>query len=88
VEDIDNFLEDFVAGNSKKIANIGFGRNNQFSPQCVRSHCQIFKIFNSENVKNKECVHTWANDSGYTSYNSRIFGPLVSKVVCLFVLAG
>jgi hypothetical protein len=27
------------------------------------------KISNSENVKNKECVHTWANVTGYTSYN-------------------
>ncbi len=35
------------------------------------------KNLNSENVKNKECVHTWANDSGYTSsigYNSESLG--------------
>jgi hypothetical protein len=24
------------------------------------------EIFNSENVKNKTYVHTWANDTGYT----------------------
>jgi hypothetical protein len=27
------------------------------------------EIFNSENVKNKECVHNWANGTGYTSAN-------------------
>ncbi len=26
-----------------------------------------FESFNSENVKNKECVHKWANHIGYTS---------------------
>jgi hypothetical protein len=31
------------------------------------SHCQIFFKFNSENVKNKECVHTWANGTSYTT---------------------
>jgi hypothetical protein len=25
------------------------------------------EFFNSENVKNKERVHTWANNTGYTS---------------------
>jgi hypothetical protein len=25
------------------------------------------EFFNSENVKNKECVHTWANSTSYTS---------------------
>jgi hypothetical protein len=24
------------------------------------------EIFNSENAKNKECVHNWANDTSYT----------------------
>jgi hypothetical protein len=31
------------------------------------------EIFNSENVKIKECVHTWANCTGY-NYGSP-FGP-------------
>jgi hypothetical protein len=31
------------------------------------SHCQILKNSNSENVNNKECVHTWANGTSYTS---------------------
>jgi hypothetical protein len=25
------------------------------------------EIFNFKNVKNKKCVHTWANSTGYTS---------------------
>jgi len=41
------------------IAKTGFGKQNQLSPQCV--HIAELKIFNSENVKNIECVHTWAN---------------------------
>jgi hypothetical protein len=28
------------------------------------------EIFNPENVKNKECVHTWANGTSYTSRTS------------------
>jgi hypothetical protein len=36
VKDID-FLVDFVAENSKKIAKIGFGRKNQLSPQFVHT---------------------------------------------------
>jgi hypothetical protein len=27
---------DFVAGNSKKIVKIGFGKKNQLNPQCVQ----------------------------------------------------
>jgi hypothetical protein len=42
-------------------------------PSMCCSHCQIYlDIFNSENVKNKECVHTWANETGYTSDNGKL----------------
>jgi hypothetical protein len=34
---------DFVAGNSNKIAKIGFGRKNELSPQCV--HIVEFRNF-------------------------------------------
>jgi hypothetical protein len=37
VKDICIFGVDFVAGNSNKIAKIGFGRKNQLSPQCVHT---------------------------------------------------
>jgi hypothetical protein len=41
VEDID-FGVDFVVGNFKQIAKTGFGRKNQWSPQCV--HIAKFRI--------------------------------------------
>ncbi len=43
----------------QQIAEIGFGRKNQLSPQLPN-----LQIFNSENVKNKECFHTQANSIG------------------------
>jgi hypothetical protein len=55
----------FVAENSKKLQKIGFGRKNQLSSQCV--HIAEFRKFQKFNVKNKECVHTWANGTGYIS---------------------
>jgi hypothetical protein len=58
-------LHVFSCWKFKQIAKIGFGRENQLSPQCV--HTAEFRNFNSENVKNKNCVHTWANGIGYTS---------------------
>ncbi len=48
--------------NCKKI---GFGRKNQLSSQCVHIVECFFK--NSENVKNRKCVQTWGNGTGYTS---------------------
>jgi hypothetical protein len=38
------------------------------------------EIFNSENVKNKECVHTWASGTGDTSgykRKGRKFGCII-----------
>jgi len=41
------------------------------SPQCVHIAEFFFKtIF--ENVKNKECVHAWANGTGYTSEHEKM----------------
>jgi hypothetical protein len=48
---------DFVVGNSKKIAKIGFGKINQLSLLNVFTLPKL-EIFNSENVKNKTYVHT------------------------------
>ncbi len=42
-----------------------------------------FKIFNSRNVKNKECVHTWANDIGYTTYE-----PFILKIKAVKIYYG
>jgi hypothetical protein len=49
----------------KKIAKSGFGRKNQLSPQCV--YIAKFKFFQFEGVENKECVHSRANGTCYTS---------------------
>jgi hypothetical protein len=35
-----------------------------------------FKTFNSENVKNKEYIHTWANGTSYISYHEQTSGYL------------
>jgi hypothetical protein len=55
---------DFVAGNFKQIAKIGFGWKNQFNPHVFT--LLNLENFNSKNVKNEECVHTWGNSTGYT----------------------
>jgi len=48
------------------LINLGFGKEKIFEPSNVFTLLNL-EIFNSENVKNKECVHTWANSTGYTS---------------------
>jgi hypothetical protein len=55
---------DFVAGNSNKLQKLGLEGK-------ISSAFNVFTLlnldmFNSENVKNKECVHTWAHNPGYT----------------------
>ncbi len=65
MEDID-FWMDFVVGNSKKLQKLGLER--KFSWAFNMFTFPNLEIFNSENVKNKNYVHTWANDMGYTSY--------------------
>jgi hypothetical protein len=55
---------DFVAGNSKKLQKLGLEGK-------ISSALNVFTLlnldmFNSENVKNKERVHTWAHNPGYT----------------------
>jgi hypothetical protein len=42
-------------------------KENPVDPS-MRSHCRIKKNLNSENVKNKECVHTWANSTSHIYY--------------------
>jgi hypothetical protein len=64
VKDID-ILVDFVSGNSKKLQKLGLEGKINWAVDVYT--LQNFKIFNSENVKNKECIHTWANSTSYIS---------------------
>ncbi len=72
-------LSGFFVGNSNKLQKnwVSGGKIGWSRPQCV--HIANFrKKFNSENVKNKECVHTWATDTGDTSgYKGRNFGCII-----------
>jgi len=47
----------------KKFQNLGLEGKISGTPQYV--HIAKFRIFNSKNVKNKKCVHTWANGTCY-----------------------
>ncbi len=64
MEDID-FWMDFVAGNSNKLQKLGL--EGKISRALNVFTLPNLEFFNSENVKNKERVHTWANNTGYTS---------------------
>jgi hypothetical protein len=58
---------DFVVENSKKLPKIEFGSwKNHLSPQCVH----IVEFGNFEILKNKKCVHTWANITSHTKKSS------------------
>jgi hypothetical protein len=64
VKDI-HFSLDFVAGNSNKLQKLGLEEK-------ISSALNVFtfpnlEIFNSETVKKRECVHTWANCTCCTS---------------------
>jgi len=61
---------DFVAGNLNKLQKLIFWKEK--------------KKFNVENVKSKECVHTWANDTGDTSGYKR----KGRKFGCIIQMAG
>ncbi len=67
MEDID-FWVDFVAGNSNKLQNLGLEGKPSFEPSILATLSNL-EIFNSENVKNKERIHTWADGTCYTSTN-------------------
>ncbi len=65
MEDID-FLVDFVAGNSIFFffffcKELGLKGKNQLIPQMGLFHIVEFR----KCEKIKECVHTWANGTGY-----------------------
>ncbi len=64
MEDID-FLVDFAAGDSNKLQKLGLQGKISWALNVFT--LSNLEIFNSENVKNNECVHTWANYTGYTS---------------------
>ncbi len=65
MEDID-FWMDFVVGNSNKLQKLGLEGKISWALNVFT--LPNLEIFNSKNVKNKICVHTWANHMGYTSY--------------------
>ncbi len=60
-----DFWVNFVTGNSNKLQKVGL----EGKISCALNVFTLpnLEIFNSENVKNKECVHTWAIDTSYTS---------------------
>ncbi len=64
MEDID-FWVDFVARDSNKLRKLGLEGKISWALNVFT--LSNLEIFNSENVKNNEYVHTWANYTGYTS---------------------
>jgi hypothetical protein len=64
VEHID-FLVDFVGGDSNKLQKMGLEGKISWALNVFT--LSNLEFFYSENVKNNECVHTWANCTGYTS---------------------
>jgi hypothetical protein len=56
---------DFVAGNSNKLQKLVL--EVKISRALDVFTLPNLEIFNRENVKNKECVHTWANGTSYMS---------------------
>jgi hypothetical protein len=60
------FLSGFCCWKFKQIAKISFELKNQ-SRALDMFTLPNLENFNPENVKNKECVHTWANSTSYTS---------------------
>jgi hypothetical protein len=56
----------FVAGNSNKSQKLGL--EWAFNVFTLLNQ----KNFNSENAKNKECIDTWANGTGYTSMSNDV----------------
>jgi len=91
MEDID-FRAEFVVGNSNKLQNLGLeGKISWAIDDFILSNLEIF---NSENVKNIECVHTWANGTGYTSvfwylfYSFQFYGYGACMIIdgCMVVI--
>ncbi len=79
MEDID-FWVDFVARNSNKLQKVGFWKEKSVGVTLNVFTLPTLEIFNSENVKNKECVHTWASSTGDTSgykRKGRKFGRII-----------
>jgi hypothetical protein len=70
VEDND-FSVSFVGGKFKQIAK-NWVWNEKISWAFNVFTLLNLAIFNSENVKNKECVHTWAKGPRYTSMSNDI----------------
>ncbi len=70
--------EFFVVGNSNKLQKLGLEWKISWAFNAFA--LLNLEIFNSENVKIKECVHTWANGTCYTSMSNDIdcyviYGP-------------
>jgi hypothetical protein len=67
VEDAD-FLVDFVAGNSNKLQKLGLEGKISWALHVLT--LPNLEFLNFESVKNKGCVHTWADGTGYTNMYS------------------
>ncbi len=63
-------FSEFCCWKFKQIEKLEFGRKNQCWTHNVFTFLNL-EIFNSENLKNKECVHTWANGTSYISMNEK-----------------
>jgi hypothetical protein len=60
-----HFLVDFVGGDSNKLQKLGLEGKISWALNVFT--LPNLNFFNSENVKNNECVHTWANCTDYIS---------------------
>ncbi len=83
MQDID-FGVDFVARNSSKWQKLGLEGNIN----CVLNVFTLpnLEIFNSTNVKNKECVHTWDNNTSYASKHENWTIHLIGQSIAYLIL--
>jgi hypothetical protein len=65
-------FSEFCCWKFKQIEKLEFGRKNQWWTLNVFTFLNL-EIFNSENVKNTECVHTRAKGTSYISMNKKKF---------------
>ncbi len=83
--DDNDFWVSFVAGNSKKLQKLVWNGTIWWALNVFT--LLNLEIFNSENVKNKEFVDTWANGTCYTSMSNDIdcFVICGASNFCVFV---
>ncbi len=61
----------FVNGNSNKLQKLGLEWKISWAFNVFT--LLSLEIFNCENVKNKQCVDTWGNGTGYTNMSNAIY---------------